>query len=65
MKIDLHTHILPKNWEDLKSKYGYGGWVRLEHFKKGCARMMIDNKFLEKFKKTVGMKKLGLENVIQ
>ena len=45
MKIDLHTHILPKNWEDLKSKYGYGGWVRLEHFKKGCARMMIDNKF--------------------
>lgn len=45
MKIDLHTHILPENWENLREKYGYGGWVRLEHFAKGCAKMMIDDKF--------------------
>ncbi len=43
-KIDIHTHILPKNWPDLKSKYGYGGWVHLEHHKTGCARMVIDGK---------------------
>ena len=40
--IDLHTHILPKEWPDLYDRYGYGGWVQLEHHKPCCARMMID-----------------------
>jgi hypothetical protein len=31
IKIDMHTHILPKTWPDLKEKYGYGGFVSLEH----------------------------------
>ncbi|MDZ4839147.1 MAG: amidohydrolase family protein, partial [Bacteroidota bacterium] len=44
-KIDIHTHILPETWPDLKAKYGYGGFVRLEHHKPCCARMMIDDKF--------------------
>jgi aminocarboxymuconate-semialdehyde decarboxylase len=43
LKIDLHTHILPETWPDLRERYGYGGWVRLEHFKPNCARMMIDD----------------------
>lgn len=41
-KIDIHSHILPKNWPDLKEKYGYGGFIRLEHHEAGCARMMKD-----------------------
>jgi len=44
-KIDIHTHILPEHWPNLKEKYGYGGFVNLEHHKSGCARMMIDGKF--------------------
>ncbi len=42
-KIDLHTHILPEHWPDLRQRYGYGGWVRLDHYKPCCARMMIDD----------------------
>lgn len=52
MKIDIHTHILPENWPDLREKYGYGGFVKLDHYppdgeagKSCCAKMMIDGKF--------------------
>jgi len=43
MKIDAHAHILPKTWPDLKQKYGYGGFIKLEHHKPGAARMMKDD----------------------
>jgi aminocarboxymuconate-semialdehyde decarboxylase len=44
MKIDLHTHILPREWPNLRDRYGCGGFVQLEHEEPGCARMMIDGK---------------------
>ena len=45
MKIDLHTHILPREWPDLDARYGYPGFVRLEHHQPCCARMMIGDRF--------------------
>ncbi len=45
MKIDLHCHILPPKWPDLRERYGYGGFIRLDHHKTGCARMMKDDQF--------------------
>ena len=45
LKIDIHTHILPERWPDLRERYGYGGFIRLEHHKPCCARMMMDDKF--------------------
>jgi aminocarboxymuconate-semialdehyde decarboxylase len=44
LRIDCHTHILPREWPDLKERYGYGGFVQLEHHGPGCARMMIDDR---------------------
>ena len=44
MKIDLHTHILPRDWPDLDAKYGYSGFIRLDHYKPCCARMMIGDR---------------------
>jgi aminocarboxymuconate-semialdehyde decarboxylase len=43
--VDIHTHILPEDIPDFGSRYGYRGFIHLDHHKPGCARMMMDDKF--------------------
>lgn len=43
LKIDSHSHILPSTWPSLKDKYGYGGFIYLDHHKEGAAKMMRDD----------------------
>jgi len=43
MTIDIHTHILPQNIPNWKEKFGYGGFVTLDHHKPCCAKMMLDD----------------------
>lgn len=43
MKIDIHAHLMPERWESLKEKFGYGGFISLDHHKPGFARMMRDD----------------------
>lgn len=43
MKIDIHTHILPEHIPNWKEKFGYGGFIKLDHHKTCCARMLRDD----------------------
>ncbi|GAU99763.1 hypothetical protein RvY_10715 [Ramazzottius varieornatus] len=52
-KVDLHTHILPSALPDLKERYGYGGWIRLDYHRSEdgtieAASMYQDDKFFRK-----------------
>ena len=42
-KIDVHTHMLPRHIPDFKAKYGYGGFVTLDHHAPCRARMLKDD----------------------
>ncbi len=42
--VDLHTHLLPERWPDLAEKFGYGGWIALDHCAPCRAKMIIDGK---------------------
>lgn len=43
LKIDVHTHILPKDIPAWKDKFGYGGFISLDHYKPCCAKMVRDD----------------------
>lgn len=45
MKVDIHNHILPREWPNLKERYGYGGFIQLIHRDDGRADMMKDENF--------------------
>ena len=40
LKIDMHSHIIPKNLPDWEKKFGYEGFIRREHHKPSWANMM-------------------------
>jgi aminocarboxymuconate-semialdehyde decarboxylase len=42
VKIDVHTHILPPSWPDLRERYGYDGFIKLEPVDACSANMMSD-----------------------
>ncbi len=45
LTVDIHTHILPERIPRFAERFGYGGFIHLDHHRAGCARMMKDNKF--------------------
>lgn len=45
LKIDMHTHILPKVMPNWTEKFGYGKFIHLEHQEDGTADMMQGGQF--------------------
>jgi aminocarboxymuconate-semialdehyde decarboxylase len=39
MRIDVHAHITPQNWEDMRRRYA-GDWPRIVHDRPGCATLL-------------------------
>jgi aminocarboxymuconate-semialdehyde decarboxylase len=45
LKIDIHTHIIPEKMPNWAERFGYGGFISLDHHQPCCAKMMIDDQF--------------------
>jgi aminocarboxymuconate-semialdehyde decarboxylase len=45
LKIDMHTHIIPKLMPNWTEKFGYGKFIHLEHQDNGTANMMQGGQF--------------------
>jgi aminocarboxymuconate-semialdehyde decarboxylase len=45
LKIDMHSHIMPKNLPKWTDKFGYGDFIYLDFHKQDYARMMKGNQF--------------------
>lgn len=52
-KIDIHSHILPKDIPDFKKKFGYGPFIMMDHYKPDCAKMYQDSKFFREVQSNV------------
>lgn len=50
LKIDMHTHIIPRDLPKYADIFGYGDFVHLEHHKPGRARMIKGGSFFREIK---------------
>lgn len=61
LKIDTHTHIIPKKLPNWSDKFGYGDFIYLQHHKKGYAKMMKGNQFFREIKENAWNPELRIE----
>lgn len=53
LKIDMHTHMMPRHMPDFAKKFGYGDFIMMEHVNAGEANMMQGSRFFRKVQQNV------------
>lgn len=61
----MHTHIIPEKLPKFADKFGYGGFIYLDHHKQGKARMLIDGKFFREIRENCWNPELRVEEYQQ
>lgn len=62
LKIDSHTHIIPENMPNWTEKFGYEGFIHLEHHRAGFAKMMQGEKFFREIESNCWDPNLRIED---
>jgi aminocarboxymuconate-semialdehyde decarboxylase len=52
LRIDTHTHVLPRSWPDLAAKYGDSRFPVIHHTDDGAHRIYKDGKFFREVKES-------------
>jgi len=61
LKIDMHTHILPKSMPNWTEKFGYGKFIELIHNDNGTADMIQGGQFFRTIKENCWDENLRIE----
>ena len=56
----MHTHIMPKKLPFWAEKFGYDGFIHLDHHRKGWARMMQGDHFFREINENCWDPRLNL-----
>ena len=65
LKIDCHTHILPRKLPNWAEKFGYGDFIYLQHHRKGYAKMMRGNQFFREIRENCWNPKIRIDEYEQ
>jgi len=53
LKIDMHTHMMPRQMPDFAKRFGYGDFIMMDHVSAGEANMMQGSRFFRKVQSNV------------
>ena len=61
LKIDMHSHIIPKHLPNWTEKFGYGDFIYLNHVENGVADMMQGGHFFRRIKENCWNEELRID----
>lgn len=61
LKIDMHTHIIPKTIPNWTKKFGYGNFIYLDHKEEGIANMMQGGQYFRTIKENCWNEKVRIK----
>lgn len=65
LKIDMHSHILPKTMPNWTKKFGYGNFIHLEANQDGSANMMQGGQFFRRIAENCWDEKIRIQEYQQ